>query len=61
MLLQIMTTGENGAKNKSFKILPATEFSVVIPRLLSSMMMHINVEADIRNGLNLMKYAVNHP
>jgi hypothetical protein len=56
-----MTTGENGAKNKSFKILPATEFSVVIPRLLSSMMMHINVEADIRNGLNLMKYAINHP
>lgn len=41
--------------------MPASEFSVVVPRLLSSFMMHINVESDIRNGLNLMKYAVNHP
>lgn len=24
-------------------------------------MMHLQVEADIRNGLALMKYAVNHP
>ena len=24
-------------------------------------MMHLNVEPDIRNGLRLMKYAVNHP
>lgn len=61
LLLQIMTTGENGSKEKFFKILPASEFSVVIPRLLSSFMMHINVESDIRNGILLMKYAVNHP
>lgn len=56
-----MTTGENGSKDKYFRILPASEFSVVVPRLLSSFMMHINVESDIRNGINLMKYAVNHP
>ena len=24
-------------------------------------MMHLNVEPDVRNGLLLMKYAVNHP
>jgi hypothetical protein len=36
-------------------------YLILIPRLLSSFMMHLQVEADIRNGLALMKYAVNHP
>ena len=36
-------------------------FLILIPRLLSSFMMHLQVEADIRNGLALMKVAVNHP
>ena len=33
----------------------------IIARFFSSLMMHLNVEPDIRNGLELMKYAVNHP
>ena len=37
------------------------QYLILIPRLLSSFMMHLQVEADIRNGLHLMKYAVNHP
>lgn len=36
-------------------------YLILIPRLLSSFMMHLTVEQDIRNGLLLMKYAVNHP
>ena len=36
-------------------------YLILIPRLLSSFMMHLQVESDIRNGLKLMKYAVNHP
>jgi hypothetical protein len=44
-----------------FKIKQLDSFLMVIPRLLSSIMMHMNVEPDFRNGLKLMKYAVNHP
>lgn len=36
-------------------------YLILIPRLLSSFMMHLTVEQDIRNRLLLMKYAVNHP
>ena len=45
----------------NFEIKQADEFLIVIPRLLSSLMMHLIVEGDIRNGISLMKYAVNHP
>ena len=44
-----------------FKLLPAESFFHIPPRFLSSLMMHLNVEPDIRNGLLLMKYSVNHP
>jgi hypothetical protein len=44
-----------------FKIRQLDSFLMVIPRLLSSIMMHMNVEPDFRNGLKLMKYAANHP
>ena len=44
-----------------FEIVPSDEYIIIIPRLLSAFMMHLNVEPDIRNGLKLMKYAVNHP
>ena len=46
---------------EDFKIVPATSFKIIVPRFISSLMMHINVEPYIRNGLNLMKYATNHP
>jgi len=46
---------------ENFELLPADSFAIIIPRFLASVMMHLNVEPDIRNGLNLMKYAVNHP
>lgn len=42
-------------------LIPAKEFYILIPRLISSIMMHLNVEPDIRQGIELMKYAINHP
>ena len=44
-----------------FQIIAAKSFYIVIPRFLSSMMMHLQVEADIKDGLQLMKWAVNNP
>ena len=29
-------------------------------RFVASLLMHINVEKDVRNGISKMKYAVNH-
>ena len=55
-LIIMMMVGDN-----KFKIQKAESFFIIIPRFLSSIMMHLNVEPDIRNGLNLMKWAINHP
>lgn len=33
----------------------------MLARFLGSLMMHINVEKDVRQGLTMMKYALNHP
>ena len=44
-----------------FKRVRPDSVLIILPRFLSSLMMHINVETDIRAGINLMKFAVNHP
>lgn len=44
-----------------FNFVVADSCLIILPRFLSSLMMHITVETDIRSGLILMKYAVNHP
>jgi len=44
-----------------FEIIAANSFLIIVPRFLSALMMHLNVEPDIRNGVKLMKYAVNNP
>jgi len=36
------------------------EVEILFSRFIASMMMHLMVEKDTRNGLNMMKYAVNH-
>ena len=46
---------------ENFHIVAANDFLIIIPRFLSAIMMHLNVEPDIRNGLKMMKYAVNNP
>ena len=45
----------------SFEFVKAKSVLIILPRFLSSLMMQINVETDIRAGINLMKFAVNHP
>tara|TARA_B110000285_G_C15005053_1_gene553414 strand:+ start:303 stop:710 length:408 start_codon:yes stop_codon:yes gene_type:complete len=49
------------AFDTTFHIIPAGSYFIIVPRFLSSVMMHLNVEPDIRSGLKLMKYAVNNP
>ena len=43
-----------------FAITPSTGTDMMISRFIGSMMMHINCEKDVRNGINMMKYSINH-
>lgn len=45
----------------TFEIIPSNSFLIILARFMSSMMMHLNVEPEIRSGLMLAKYVVNHP
>ena len=47
--------------DSDFKIIPSKSFLIIVARFMSSMMMHLNVEPEIRAGLMLAKYVVNHP
>lgn len=44
-----------------FEIRPSNSFIIILARFLSSLMMHLNVEPEIRSGLVLCKYCLNHP
>lgn len=44
-----------------FNIVPSSSFVIILARFLSSVMMHLNVEPEIRAGLVLAKYCLNHP
>lgn len=33
---------------------------IILARFVASLLMHLNVEKDVRNGISKMKYAVNH-
>ena len=46
---------------KGITMVPAETYLQLIPRLLSCYLMHLNVLPDIRQGIELMKFAVNHP
>jgi hypothetical protein len=47
--------------DKAFVVSPAESLDMMVARFVASMMMHINVEKDVRGGISMMKYAVNHP
>jgi len=49
-----------GEDDSGFQIRAANGLDMIIARFVASMMMHINCEKDIRNGINMMKYSVNH-
>lgn len=44
----------------TFSVTPAKSLDMMVARFVASMMMHINVEKDVRAGLAMMKYSVNH-
>lgn len=44
----------------AFAITPAMSLDMMVARFIASMMMHINVEKDVRAGITIMKYVVNH-
>lgn len=50
-----------GLDGKGVKMEPATQYVSLIPRFISSLMMHLNVEPKVRQGIDMMKYAVNQP
>ena len=44
----------------AFGIAPAGKFSIIVPRFLAAIMMHLMVEPDISNGICIMKvHAIN--
>ena len=47
--------------SEDFEVLKANTYLIIIPRFISSYMMHLDVEGKIRNGINLMKYTVTNP
>lgn len=51
----------NFMESEKFLMMPAMTLGIMVPRILSSIMAHLNVEPDIRQGIAMMKYAVNHP
>ena len=43
-----------------FVVTPPSTLDMAAARFMASLFMHINVEKDVRQGINMMKYAVNH-
>ena len=39
---------------------PPESTMILLARFSASIFMHTSVEKDVRNGLNMMKYALNH-
>jgi hypothetical protein len=44
-----------------FEMVPSKSFVIILARFLSALMMNLNVEPEIRAGLILAKYCLNHP
>ena len=47
-------------ENEKFRLIPPLSLDMTAARFLGSMFMHINVEKDVKQGISMMKYAVNH-
>lgn len=58
MILMFFDMGED---MKGVHLNMADSFMVLLPRLMSSIMMHLNVIEEVDQGITMMKYAVNHP
>lgn len=56
----IMCIWKYAATYDGFAIRPVKTLDMMIARFIASVMMHINVEKDVRVGISMMKYVVNH-
>jgi hypothetical protein len=45
----------------SIEQVPVDTYWILVPRIISSFYMHSTLAAEITNGLDTMKYVVNHP
>lgn len=61
LILVFFSEGSKENNDIGFKMVPATKYETMIPRVTSSIMMHLICQPDIRDGINLMKYVLNHP
>ena len=59
-LVMIFCVWKYIANDEGFVILKPISTDMMIARFVACMMMHINVEKDVRNSLVMMKYCVNH-
>lgn len=57
----IMCIFSYATNNEKFLKGPPDSTSILLARFSACMFMHIAVEKDVRNGLQMMKYAINHP
>ena len=60
-LLISLIMGEMFMSNRSFAIIVPSTLECLIARFVSTTLMHLIVESDIRQGLVIMKYVTNHP
>ena len=59
-LFMIVAVWRYARVNDTFALIPPDSLDLALARFVAAMFMHINVEKDIKNGINLMKYVVNH-
>jgi len=59
-LFMIFAIWRYAGDNATFALIPPDCLDLALARFVAAMFMHINVERDVKNGINLMKYAVNH-
>ena len=58
--MMIMCIWKYAQTNEGFAIRPVKTLDMMIARFIASAFMHINVEKDVRAGISMMKYAINH-
>lgn len=59
-IMMILCIWKYAQTNDGFAIRPVKTLDMMIARFIASVMMHINVEKDVRAGISMMKYVVNH-
>ena len=59
-MIACVTLYATDSNNPNFLVDPPKSTIVLMCRWMASIFMHVYVEKDVRNGLGMMKYVVNH-